>query len=96
MRDGAKSHEFSELTILRWPKHKVEVIGHQAVGEQIDRHSVAGLGERSKELPVVIVMLKQLEPPCATVHDMEDQTSRSRHRSTRHDSAMFKIVAKRK
>jgi len=93
--DGAKSHEFSELTILRRPENKVEMVRHQAVSEHIDWDAIVRFGEGLQKHAVLVTMLKELEAPRAPVHHMKNEAACSRHRSSWHGWPMFKILARK-
>jgi hypothetical protein len=93
MRNGAKSHEFSELTVLRWPEDEVKMVRHQAVGKYFDWDPIVRFGERSQEELVLIGMLKEFEPAYSSIHYMEHETTGSYHASSRHGFARFKFLA---
>lgn len=45
VRHGEALHESAEIAVIARAQHQVPMVGHQAVGEQLDRHHRQHLGE---------------------------------------------------
>jgi hypothetical protein len=61
------SQELGELAILVWPHYKMPVIGHQTIGEYIERDPLAGLGQDGLERFVVGGFSEEWRPSDRTV-----------------------------
>jgi len=69
--NGQPLHERGQLLALLGPKHKVPMIGHQAVGEYSDRGFVERFAEDFLEGDVVVVVMKERLLVHAPIEDVK-------------------------
>jgi hypothetical protein len=69
VRGEEPAHEVAELAVLTGPERQVEMVGHQAIGEQTDGHALAGFPDEREEGGVIAVLA---EDPLAAIAPVED------------------------
>ncbi len=55
-------HVVAELAVFAWPKGEVEMVGHQAKGQQADGNMLIGLVQEFEEGVVVAILVKDGAP----------------------------------
>jgi len=68
MGDREPPEELGHLPIAGWPEDHVPMVGHDTVGEQVDRGSPTGLFKDSLEGRIVAGMIEERERRHGTVH----------------------------
>ena len=61
-----------------WPQHQVPVVGHETIGEDVDRNSLPRLGEDFEEGGVVTIFVQDGAAGIAAVDDMVNQARNDR------------------
>ena len=89
---GEPAHELGEFTILVRPEQDVEVVRHQAVGQQSHVVPCDGFGENTLKGDVVLVAVEDGQPGIGSVEGVVHEaalrcSSWSRHRPRVRDQA---------
>jgi hypothetical protein len=69
--DRDNPHESSQLPGHARPDNEMEVVGHHAIGEQVNRGSIEPGRDTTQETPIVAGVLEQARPSDAPVNDMK-------------------------
>lgn len=77
-------HERTEGVRGRGLKHEVEMVGHEAEGEDPDRIAGFGVSEQGEEGAIVPVFVKDSRAPVAAVEHMVDVAANLATRNTRY------------
>ena len=77
VRERQPSHEGGQLAIFLRPQHQMKMIGHQAPGEDADRHALVCLGKHLFESDVILVLLEQPQSAIGAIEHVIDQSARS-------------------
>ncbi len=72
MGQGQPVEEIREFAVLMRPENEVEVVGHEAVGQQAHRHLVLGLAQDTLEGGVVAVFVENGGTSHGAVEDVVD------------------------
>jgi hypothetical protein len=64
-------HEAGQLAVGRWADDQVEVVGHQTVGKQVNRVTLASRTKNLKARLIRLVGVKQLPAANAAIDDVK-------------------------
>jgi hypothetical protein len=70
MRRQRPLHPAAQVAVVARPKHQVEVIGHDAEGQDAHREPLAGSGQNGDEGFVVLVLVEDFGAVVAAVQDV--------------------------
>ena len=70
MRGQQSVQEPAQIAISLWPERQMKMRGHQAVGEDANRHTIGGLTQEGKKSGVVFRLSKDLSPGIAPIDDV--------------------------
>jgi hypothetical protein len=84
MRQGQPMQELGQFAVLMGPDNEVEVIGHEAIGQQAHGHFVLGLAQDALEGGVVAVLMEDGGACYGMVEDVVDETTGSSAWSSGH------------
>jgi hypothetical protein len=81
---GQPAHEGGEVAVLAGPQQQMEVVGHEAVGQQSHVEAGDGLLQDPLERGIVVIIVEESRSRISPVEGMVDQaafggTSRSWH-----------------
>ncbi len=77
-------HVSAQLTVLAWPKCEVEMVGHQAEGQQPHRDMLLRLVQELDEGLEITVLVKDGAPAIPTVKDMVTVSAQSNSKGSCH------------
>ena len=77
-------HERTERVGGRGLEHEVEMVGHEAEAEDLDRIAGFRVGEQVEERLIITVFVKDGRAPIAPVEDMVDVAANLSTRNARH------------
>ncbi len=80
------AHPTTQCWVRVGPNHQMPMVGHQAVGQQLDRVSLEALRQRPLERFVVARIVKQPHPPVPAIENVVDHPRFARSARWRHGS----------
>ena len=78
-------HPAVEVAVLAWPKREVEVIGHEAVGQDSHRLAQGGFGHHLDQSVVVVGCVKHSSACVAAIEVMVGESTQTSSRGARHE-----------
>ena len=88
MGERKPTHEAREVVVGAGPDDQVEVIGHDAVGEEPNGDSLVGLGQDVYEGVVVASVLKKSEASVRSVQNMVNEAALGGAKLSGHDPSL--------
>ena len=73
VRHTDPTHEWPQRFIRPRPQNQMPVIGHQTIGQQVNRISLKPLTEHFHEREEIFVLVEQLHSPIAAVENVVNQ-----------------------
>ncbi len=77
-------HELGQFLVMFRPYDQVPVIGHQHVTQKPEWHTRLRFPQSHQKQPVVLVGLKERQPPRSTIHHVKHESTGRPSRSSRH------------
>ena len=73
---------------LLWPQDQMEVIGHQAIAQDVDRQPVPGVNHRLDERGIILVLVEHRLPAVAPIQGVIPDPTDRRSCGSRHDTSV--------